>query len=350
LTLNNAAVTIGTVGAIATSAPINLDGGASLTLTGANTLNGAITFNNTGGTSNPTLATGGVLTLGGSITATNDSFSTIPTISGTLDFAGVTRNITTSGLAPLDLVVSAIIQNGTLTKDGSGMLSLNAQNTFAGGVKCECRRRCSRRFLHAELGDPCERSVWNRHAVAGEQYTKLIGVASTVYNPITLSSNTLTIGGVIAANNLTLNGAISFGAGQSTVLVESPVVVGTLGAALGGAFSLAKSGPGVLALSNPANNYSGVTYVNDGVLRASVANAFSVNSQFNVAPIGTVDSNGISSVIGSLVGTGFVTNNSRPQRHCEQGSTTPTSRSRAVSAPLRKPAPPSIWTRSARER
>src|SRR5207245_2538004 len=88
LTLNNVAVTQTVAGNIAATNDVTLNGGATLTLTGANTLN-SLTFNGTGGTATPTVATGTTsLTLSAStpITAVNDHVSNSvapPTISGT---------------------------------------------------------------------------------------------------------------------------------------------------------------------------------------------------------------------------------------------------------------------------
>jgi fibronectin-binding autotransporter adhesin len=55
------------------------------------------------------------------------------------------------------------------------------------------------------------------------------------------------------------------------------------------------------------NNYIGATIVSSGVLQAASATALSSNSSFNV--LGTVDLKGNSNTIGSLTGSGNVTDN-----------------------------------------
>ncbi|WP_396274880.1 beta strand repeat-containing protein, partial [Hyphomonas sp.] len=317
LTINNAAVTMSAAGNLASSSVVTINGGGSLTLTGANTLNGGITFNNQGGTANPTLATGGTLTLGANITANNDSFSTFPTLSGTIDLGGAARTFTTGGLnTSMGLVSSAILSNGSLVKAGAGTLSLNAQNTFTGGVTLNAGTLM--------IGVSSTLNTGNIAIASGPLGTgtlsipnngvKLTGVSTTLWNPVAVTNpaQTLIING-IASNNLALNGLVTFNgsaANPGTFEVESPVVVGTLGAAYTGAFGLTKTGPGVLALSNPANNYNGITQVNNGTLRPTAANTLSRFSNVNLAAGGTLDLNGVNAAIGSLTGSGLATNNS----------------------------------------
>jgi len=65
--------------------------------------------------------------------------------------------------------------------------------------------------------------------------------------------------------------------------VESPAVVATLGARLTSAFTLIKEGPGILALNNAANDYTGVTQVNNGTLRPSTTGSLSRFSNVSLA-------------------------------------------------------------------
>jgi fibronectin-binding autotransporter adhesin len=211
-------------------------------------------------------------------------------------------------------VSTAVIQStgggGVLTKAGNGTLSLNAQNTFSGGVNITAGAVLAGVSSTITAGSFASGPFGTGALTLSSDSARLVGVATTVYNPVTVSNpgNILAIGGV-ASNNLTLNGAITFGTGTRNIQVDSPVVVGTLGAALTGGTGFTKTGPGILALANPANLLTGTITVSDGVLRPAVANAFSPLGRINVGTLGTFDLNALATVIGSLSGEGLVTNN-----------------------------------------
>ena len=73
-----------------------------------------------------------------------------------------------------------------------------------------------------------------------------------------------------------------------------------------GALGLTKTGSGTFTVSG-TNTYSGATTVSAGTLQAGSTTALSANSDFTVSS--TLDLNGFSNAIGSLAGTGIVTNN-----------------------------------------
>jgi autotransporter-associated beta strand protein len=106
---------------------LTVDGGSvtlgtgTLTVTSVSMIGGSIASTGTG-----------KLVLQGDV-ATNAS-ATNASISGNLDLGGVSRTFTVAeGAATTDLVVSAVVQNGGLTKAGAGALSLvGASNTYAG--------------------------------------------------------------------------------------------------------------------------------------------------------------------------------------------------------------------------
>ena len=72
-----------------------------------------------------------------------------------------------------------------------------------------------------------------------------------------------------------------------------------------GTLALTKSGTGILTLSG-TNTYSGATTVSAGTLQAGSGSALSATSDFTVSS--TLDLNGFSNSIGSLAGSGTVTN------------------------------------------
>jgi autotransporter-associated beta strand protein len=71
--------------------------------------------------------------------------------------------------------------------------------------------------------------------------------------------------------------------------------------------ALTKIGTGTQALSG-MNSYSGATDVNAGTLAGGATNTFSPNSAINIASGAFIDLDGFNQIIGSLAGTGTVTN------------------------------------------
>src|SRR5262249_41015267 len=84
---------------------------------------------------------------------------------------------------------------------------------------------------------------------------------------------------------------------------------------------LTKIGTGTQTISG-ANNYSGLTTVLAGTLRAGATNTFAQNSAVNIAPGATLDLNGFNQSIGTLTGGGgsAVTLGAAPLRVGESSS------------------------------
>ncbi len=133
-------------------------------------------------------------------------------------------------------------------------------------------------------------------------------LTSVVINPG--NGGSLTITPTDAAKGVVLPEGV-----LTSVTLASPIVLGadqtwsvgtggTLSSSGGisGSFALTKAGSGVLALTG-SNTYGGATFVNAGVLRAGVANAFSPNSALSVGANGILRLNGFANAIGSLSGT-----------------------------------------------
>ncbi|MBN9090041.1 MAG: autotransporter domain-containing protein [Reyranella sp.] len=74
-----------------------------------------------------------------------------------------------------------------------------------------------------------------------------------------------------------------------------------------GSWALQKGGTGTLVLSG-VNTYSGATTILSGTLRGGAANAFSANSATTVSTATILDLGGYNQTIGSLAGSGTVTN------------------------------------------
>jgi outer membrane autotransporter protein len=199
---------------------------------------------------------------------------------GTLTIAA--GAILLDGRIVADFTDSATIANdilanatpGSLTKRGSGVLTLTGTNSYTGG---------------------------------------------TVLEGGTLSvSSEANLGDVSGA--LTLNGGVLQVTGTSFTQSARPIIFGTAGGgfdiadaantftvtqSFSGPGSLSKLGAGTLLLTG-AQSYSGATIVAGGSLLAGTVGAFSPNSAFSVSAGATLALNGFNQTIGSLAGAGAV--------------------------------------------
>jgi autotransporter-associated beta strand protein len=275
LTINNAAVTQTVSGNISASNDVVLNGGASLTLTGANILH-SLTFNNYGGTATPTVAVGATalqLTTnsiqGNAITSVNDNPATVPTISGTQLILPANTTVSASGLAPLSLVISAPISGPiNLTKTGNGTLDLSGANTFAGTFN-----------LNAGTLSLGNNAALGTATLVMANGTALVSdtAVRTITNNLTLSGNVTfgSLGGAnnastVAANGVIVNGNVDLGAGAvRTINVNSFLNTATIGGVVSGTGSaITKTGPGTLVLTG-ANTYDSGTRINGGTLQTN---------------------------------------------------------------------------------
>jgi len=282
LTLTNGIVTeVTNGGQINSSNVVTLNGSSTLTLVGANTLDSLI-FNNNGGTGSPTVASGtGVLSLSNStpISVTASNASTVPVISGTLDFANAAKTIavdatTVNGvaIAPLTagLNLTALVQNsGQITKTGSGNLQLsNVTNAFSGGVNLSQggliiggSSTPSAVGLAPQFGP-----LGTGTLTVGSGTSLLSTAANTISNAVSIQGD-FTFNGI---NNLTLNGATSLPSNVNTnITVAAPQMTATLGAVVSGAGSkITKNGLGTLTLAN-TNTFTGGVTLNAGTIVAT---------------------------------------------------------------------------------
>ncbi|OYW77350.1 MAG: hypothetical protein B7Z37_04705 [Verrucomicrobia bacterium 12-59-8] len=309
ITLNNASlVELLNQGQINSSNSVTLNGSSNLTLVGNNTLN-SLTFNNNGGVAAPTVTPAGVLTLTSStpVTVTSNNAAVTPIISaGTVALAaGVdTFNIgaivTPDGAAAQyttispSLNITSVIQDGssasTLLKTGAGLLQLSGQNLFTGGVNLNQgglmigANSTPITFLgnvaNAVVSGPLGSGTLN---IAAGTYLAA-SAASTLNNTYQLNNgvNGLNFKGTF---NLTLNGTTTLNTGITTVNVEAPQMVATLGGVIsdggGAGSSITKTGNGTLALTNN-NTITGGAILNEGTL---LLGGFTGS---NVSPLGTI--------------------------------------------------------------
>jgi autotransporter-associated beta strand protein/T5SS/PEP-CTERM-associated repeat protein len=209
---------------------------------------------------------------------------------GTAIGLGSTLNLGTGGLAgsivtPLIDNEGAIVANftdtltlaadisgtGTLSKAGSGTLTLTGNNSFSGGT-----------------------------TVTGGLINFMAGNLGT--GTITLNGGGLQWA---AGNTSDISGQLAaIGAGGAAFDTNGNNV--SFAAALSGAGGITKAGGGTLTLS-AASSYGGATTVNAGTLQAGAVNAIAPMSAVTVAGGATLALNGFNQTVGSLAGAGSVT-------------------------------------------
>ncbi|MEZ5385663.1 MAG: autotransporter-associated beta strand repeat-containing protein [Prosthecobacter sp.] len=144
LTITSGTVTmVANAGQIGSSNTVTLNGSSTLTMLGDNVLD-KIVFNHIGGSTSPTVTSGGVLTLTNAtpISVTTNSAFGVPTINGTLNLGSGAKTIhadapqmngviyDTSMNASL-LISAGIIGDGlSITKTGTGLVEFAGQNQF----------------------------------------------------------------------------------------------------------------------------------------------------------------------------------------------------------------------------
>jgi len=239
--------------------------------------------------------TGGTLVEGGTLqinTAQNIGSGDVGLMNGTtLDIRGTSafaNGLVLDGRGTLAVaagqqttwngVIADATNPGTLAVTGGGTLSLgNTANSYTGGT-----------------------------VVAGNSTIQIDADAVLGSGGVTLgdsvSKGTLrfTSGSVITTNRsmtLGLGGGVMDTAGTANI---------TIAASISGGGSLTKVGTGTLTFG-AVNTYTGITDVEQGTLRTSIANAFNTQGLVNVASGATLDLNNFNQTVGGLTGTGNIT-------------------------------------------
>ena len=163
---------------------------------------------------------------------------------------------------------------GVVSQNGTGTTTLTATNNYSGGTNL------------------------NNGTLAVDSDANL-GTGQLSFNGGTLEALSAG-GGIISSKAITLNAA------GGTFLADAGTV-SKLSGAITGIGAWTKTGTGALNLSG-ANNYTGATTVSAGVLQAGSVSAFSPRSAFTVNTGAVLDLNGFNNVVGSLSGSGLVSN------------------------------------------
>jgi autotransporter-associated beta strand protein len=245
-------------------------GSGILTLSGANTFSGGSTLN--GGSlyvgNNAALGSGPIAMSGG-ITFASDSTTSRTLANGYSLGAAVTLGDgTNNGLLTLlgagtltsnttltvnsDAVLSGVIGGGafSLTKLGTGALTLGGANTFSGGVAVNAGSV----YVGHDAAFGTGSVAITDSTVASDSTT-----ARTVANGYSLGG-AVTLGHAARTGVLTFTGTGSLSSNTTLTTLSDVALQGVVG---GGAFSLTKLGAGSLTL-NGANTFSGGATINAG--------------------------------------------------------------------------------------
>lgn len=212
---------------------------------------------------------------GGAIEASGDQV---------LDQSFVLKNnpygASTSGLVVQgadNLVLSGVLSDvGRLTKNGSGTLTLTADNTYTGGT------------------------VFAGGVVSVDKEVRLGG------GDLTFNGGTLQVTGTGWTST---SRAVSLQAGGGTFDIEDAANNFAVTQGVTGAGGLMKSGTGTVTLSG-ANSYTGGTKVSAGTLTQGAAGGFSTaSSRYDVDTDGTLDLGGFDTMLAALYNAGTINMN-----------------------------------------
>jgi fibronectin-binding autotransporter adhesin len=230
-------------------------------LSGANTYTGITTINS-----------GKVLNIGSAGTT------------GTLGTGAVTDNGRLTFARTDAITVANNISGGGAVSTNSGTVTLTGSNTYTGATSVGTGSTL-------KAGSAGAISTTSAFTVNGT-----LDVAGRDVSLVSLAGAGTITDSVAAGNNLTITGS-------STTTFSGNIQNGT------GSLGITLAGTGTLQLSGN-NTGSGATIVTSGTLQAGSATAFNSNSAFTVN--GTLDLFGQSVSIGSLVGSGTISNSNGP--------------------------------------
>jgi len=222
-----------TATAISGTGALTQAGSSTLTLTASNTYSGTTTVS------------AGTLQIGNGGTVGSLSTSSAIVDNGTLSF-----NRTNAVTQGVDFSAAAISGAGALTQAGSGLLTLNAANTFSGVTT----------ITSGTL------DLSNSLAL---QYSIFSGGAGVFVFDSSVSSHAFSFGGLGGSTNLILKDS---GSNTVALTVGGNVTSASYSGVLSGSGGLTKIGTGVQTLAN-TNTYTGGTIIKGGTLVNGASNA-----------------------------------------------------------------------------
>lgn len=242
--------------------------------------------------------TGNAIDLGGNVTNNSTNLQTI-----NLPLR-LTANRTFTANSSGDITVGGVLSQSaaySLTKLGTGALTLSAANTFTGGVTL--RQGTLNIGNAAALGT----GTLTIDGTCSLDNTSGAAITLSTNNSIALSGGSPTFVGTSDLNLGT--GVITLSGANRTITVTNAAATLTVGGAIGDAGQvrgLTKSGVGTLILGG-ASTYTGATTVNAGTLRLGASNRIADASGL-VLSGGTFSTGGFNETLGafSLDGNSFL--------------------------------------------
>lgn len=289
-----------------TSGGTNVASGAELQLADGTSIGAeSLTLRGTGTTGAGALrVVSGNASYGGSISVAQAC--TIGADSGSLTLGGSISlaeacTLTGAGSITADGVISG---TGGIVKNGTGVLTFTAANTYAGTTQVNSGTL----LVHnnTALGATGAGNGTTVASGASLQINNAAGI-SVGDEPLILNGDGISGGGAldsVLGSNLWA-GLITL-ASNSTIDVEADSLTLSGGVAeSGGSRSLTKNGAGTLVV-NGSNTYTGPTLINAGTLQLGSSNRLSDSSALTIASGATFDLNDFDETIGSLAGAGTV--------------------------------------------
>jgi len=255
---------------------------------------------NTTTTNNWKLVTGGgyVTFLAGDDVVFNDNATAAGPITVNIDAADVSTNLITVDNTTKDYTIDSgggfWIAAGSLTKSGTGSLTLNTENKYTGGTTLNAGT--------LNLGKSTALGASGSLVINGGTIDNTSGAAITTPNYVRTFNGNFTFTG---SNDLNLGtGATSLGSASGGVrAITTTAGILTLGGVISdgsGASGITKSGNGSLVLSG-VSTYSGAVTVNAGTLKLGASGTSLANGALGSNASGTTVQSGATLDFGGFI-------------------------------------------------